>query len=102
MSRPRIQIIPHLNESELAHQYETCQNSKVKTYWLAIQLLSRSKEPLTVEQVAKELGFSTDWVRKLAGRYNRLGASGLSETYQQGRNKQMIRQFDSRSKSRFD
>ncbi|MBW4445261.1 MAG: hypothetical protein KME10_29645 [Plectolyngbya sp. WJT66-NPBG17] len=88
MSRPRIQIIPHLDESELAQCYETCENSKTKTYWLAIQLLSRSHEPMTVEQVAETLEFSTDWVRKLAGRYNRLGPSGLLENNHKGRKNQ--------------
>lgn len=102
MSRPRIQIAPHLDELELAQCYETCQNPKIKTYWLAIQLLSRSDEPMTVEQVAKKLEFSTDWVRKLAGRYNRLGPSGLSEDSHQIRKKQSVYRFYTNKKLQFD
>ena len=102
MSRPRIQILPHLDELELARYYETCQNPKTKTYWLAIQLLSRSDEPMTVEQVAKKLEFSTDWVRKLAGRYNRLGPAGLSENAHQIRKKQSVQGFHTIEKLQVD
>ncbi|MBD1847969.1 hypothetical protein H6F89_32275 [Cyanobacteria bacterium FACHB-63] len=102
MSRRRIQIYPHLDELELARCYEACQNPKIKIYWLTIQLLSRSDEPMTVEQVAKKLEFSTDWVRKLAGRYNRLGPSALSESNHQIRKKQPVRRFHTSEKLKFD
>lgn len=78
MSRPRIQIAPHLSRAELTQRYETCQNAKIKSYWQAIQLLSQQNPCLSVEQVANTVGFSTDWVRKLAHRYNRLGANGIA------------------------
>lgn len=81
MTRPRIQIIPHLNYAELIRRYETCEDPKTKTYWLAIQLLSQPETPLTVEQVAETLGFSADWVRKLARRYNRLGPVGIVHSH---------------------
>ena len=77
MSRPRIQILPHLTYTELVRCQEECQDCKTKNYWLAIQLLSQPDAPMTVEQVAEILGFSMDWVRKLAGRYNRLGPAAL-------------------------
>lgn len=77
MSRPRIQIISHLDYSELTRQYEECQDETVKNYWLAIQLLSHPETPLTVGQVAEVLGFSADWVRKVARRYNHLGPASL-------------------------
>jgi hypothetical protein len=77
MSRPRIQIAPQLEYSEITRRYEMCQHPKEKKYWLTIQLLSQPEEPMTVEQVAEVLGFSSDWVRKVARRYNRLGASAF-------------------------
>lgn len=80
MSRSRIRITPHLNYSELTQRYQGCLDPKRKNYWLAIQLLSHPDAPMTVEQVAEIIGFSTDWVRKLAGRYNRLGPEGLMES----------------------
>jgi hypothetical protein len=77
MSRPRIQITPHLSHVELTQHYDECQDSTVKAYWQVIQLLSQHDPNLSVEQVADIVGFSTDWVRKLAHRYNRLGSAGL-------------------------
>lgn len=78
MSRPRIQITPHLSDTALTQAYEACQEPKVKNYWQAILLLSQHDPYLSVEQVADTVGFSTDWVRKLAHRYNRLGAKGIT------------------------
>lgn len=78
MSRPRIQIAPYLSDAELTQRYETCQNTKVKGYWQAILLLSQQNPYLSVKQVADTVGFSADWVRKLAHRYNRLGAKGIA------------------------
>ncbi|MBD2096442.1 hypothetical protein H6F90_14990 [Trichocoleus sp. FACHB-591] len=82
MSRPRIQILPHLAHAELVRRQEECQDPKTKNYWLTIQLLSQPHIPMTVEQVAEILGFSTDWVRKLAGRYNRLGPVRFIDSHQ--------------------
>lgn len=82
MSRHRLQIIPHLDYAELTRRYEMCRSSKTKSYWLAIKLLSYSEEIMTVEQVAEAVGFSADWVRKLAHRYNRLGPVSLTASYQ--------------------
>ena len=79
MSRSRIQIAPHLNYYQLTQRYEQCLDPKKKNYWLAILLLSHPDIPMTVEQVAEVIGFSTDWIRKLAGRYNRLGPERLSD-----------------------
>jgi hypothetical protein len=78
MPRPRIKIAPHLDYAELTQRYETCDNPRVKNYWLAIQLLSDPDSPMLAEQVAQHMGCSVDWIRKLAGRYNRLGPSALS------------------------
>lgn len=78
MARPRIQIAPRLEYSEIIRYYKTCQHPKEKNYWLAIQLLSQPDHPMTVEQVVEILGFSTDWVRKVARRYNRLGTAAFN------------------------
>jgi hypothetical protein len=77
MTRPRIQIVPHLSWPELSQRYQACQDTQTKNHWLVIQLLSHPNLPMTVEQVAETIGFSQDWVRKLARRYNRLGPNGL-------------------------
>lgn len=69
--------------SELTRRYRRCRNVKERTRWLAIRLLSRPHNPMTVEQVADITGFSPDWVRKIARRYNRLGPEGLIDGHQQ-------------------
>lgn len=82
MCRPRLQIIPHLSYTELLKQYENCSDDKFKVYWLAIFLLTQPDPILSVEQVAETVQFSTDWVRKLAHRYNRFGPAALTGHFQ--------------------
>ncbi len=85
MCRPRLQIVPHLSHTELIKQYETCCDDRVKAYWLTICLLSQPDPVLSVEQVAETVQFSTDWVRKLAHRYNRFGPAALTGQFQRRR-----------------
>lgn len=85
MSRPRLQLIPHLTHTEIAQRYESCSDGKVRTYWLTIYLLSQTDPCLSVEEVAETVHFSTDWVRKLVHRYNRLGPDGIISNVQQYR-----------------
>lgn len=85
MSRSRIQILPHLTFAELTQRYQNCQNAKTENHWLAILLLSHPDTPLTVEQTAKQLGFSSDWIRKIVRRYNQLGAFSINNCHQQSK-----------------
>ncbi|MGH8002572.1 MAG: winged helix-turn-helix domain-containing protein [Brasilonema sp.] len=77
MPRTRIDIIPHLDYAELTQRYRRCRDVKERSRWLVIRLLSRPEKPMKVEQVAQITGFSPDWVRKIARRYNVLGAEGI-------------------------
>lgn len=83
MSRPRLKVTPHLSYPEITHHYETCCDDRVKTYWQTILLLSQKDPELSVEQVANIVQLSTDWVRKLVHRYNRLGPAGLTGQHPQ-------------------
>lgn len=85
MSRSRMRILPHLSFAELTQRYQECQNTKTENYWLAILLLSHPDTPLTVEQTAEQLGFSSDWIRKLVRRYNRFGAFSINSCHQQSK-----------------
>ncbi|MBL1178238.1 helix-turn-helix domain-containing protein [Pantanalinema sp. GBBB05] len=78
MSRPHLQVASHLSYTEITRQYETCCNDQIKTYWQMIRLLSQQDPCLSVKEVADRVQFSTDWVRKLVNRYNRLGPIGLT------------------------
>ena len=90
MSRPRLQVAAHLNRVEILQMYETCLDRRVKTYWLAIYLLTQDDPVLSVEQVAERVKLSKDWIRKLVHRYNRLGALGLTNTFRQTRKQKLI------------
>ena len=79
MPRPRIQIEPHLDYSELTRCYRSCQDGKERTRWPIIRLLSRPNNPMKVEQVAEITGMSADGIRKIARRYNLTGPDGLKD-----------------------
>lgn len=83
MSRPRLQVVSHLSYAELVQRYETCQDARTKAYWQTILLLSQQNPCLSVEEVATSMQFSTDWVRKIAHRYNQLGPTVFTENYRQ-------------------
>lgn len=78
MSRPRLQVAPYLSYAEIQKQYASCGDDRIKIYWQTILLLSQQDPALSVEEVAARVEFSTDWVRKLVNRYNRLGPAGLA------------------------
>ncbi|CAN1212869.1 helix-turn-helix domain-containing protein [Tumidithrix helvetica PCC 7403] len=90
MSRSRIQIVPHLDSSQLNQRYQDCQEPKKKNYWQIIRLLSRADMPMTTEQVAETMGVSTDWIRKLARRYNRLGPIAIADNHQHKYNRKSL------------
>ena len=89
MSRPRLQVATHLNRAEILQAYTTCADSRVKTYWLAIYLLTQDDPVLSIEQVAARVHLSKDWIRKLVHRYNRLGTLGLTNTFRQTRKQKL-------------
>ena len=90
MPRPHLQILPHLDHPELTQRYRECTDPRTKSHWLVIRLLSDLDTPMTVEQVAAILGFSPDWVRKLVGRYNRLGPEGFITNHRRNRSRKNI------------
>ena len=90
MSRPRLQVAAHLNRSEILQKYESCSDSRIKSYWLAIYLLTQDDPVLSIEQVAGRVNLSKDWIRKLVHRYNRLGVPGLANTIRQTRKHKLM------------
>jgi hypothetical protein len=68
MPRSRIQIKPYLNYSGLTKCYRSCHDGKERIRWLIIRLLSRTNNPMKVEQFAEITGMSTDGIRKIARR----------------------------------
>lgn len=67
----------HLSYNELTQHYRLCKDSREKTYWQLIWLMSNPEKPLSVKQAANTVGFCQRWARQLVHRYNNEGAKGL-------------------------
>jgi transposase len=79
MPHPRLEIKNHLKENEVKKRYLSCQNGVEKIHWQVIWLLAKKDNPLSTEEVSKVIGYSSDWVRKLARRYNEEGPDGIED-----------------------
>lgn len=79
VAHPSLKIAPHLTPSEVKLRYQSCTNAVEKTHWQVIWLLGKETSPLRSEEVAKVIGYSADWVRKLARRYNAEGPCGIED-----------------------
>src|SRR3712207_1690666 len=69
-------IQTHLTLHELETRYRTAKDPVVRSHWQAIWLLAQG---WTSAQVAAITGYTVNWVRTLARRYNHLGPAGLED-----------------------
>lgn len=72
----RIKIIPHLSVTELQAKYREAKNPVTIRQYQIIWLLASGKQ---TEEVAQTTGYSVQWIRELARRYNRSGIEGLGD-----------------------
>ena len=72
----RIEIIPHLSISELQLRYREAKNPVNRSQYQIIWLLASGKK---TQEVALATGYTVEWVRELARRYNRSGIEGLGD-----------------------
>ena len=79
MSHPHLKIQAHLSPSEVKSRYQNCLNAVEKIHWQAIWLLGKEDSPLNTEEVAKVIGYSPGWVRRIARRYNEEGPDGIED-----------------------
>lgn len=63
----RIELKPHLSTDELHARYRTSQEAVERARWQALWMLSQG---LGREEVARRMGYSAEWVRQVAARYN--------------------------------
>ena len=91
MAQKSLVIINHLSASELHKRYTKCKSSIEKTHWQIIWLLARKENPLISEEVAKIIGCTPDWVRKLARRYNAEGPLGLRDKRSENGNDPLLK-----------
>jgi transposase len=75
----RLAISPHLSLDALERRYRTAREPIGRTHWQIIWLLARGHPS---EQVAAVAGYTVNWVRRLAQRYNRHGPAGLGDRRQ--------------------
>jgi transposase len=72
----RICIAPHLDTEELRRRYRDCRDGTLKVRYQLVWLLAEGRP---AKEVAETVGFSAEWVRDLARRYNQLGPDGLRD-----------------------
>jgi transposase len=75
MPKP-LSIQTHLTLHELETRYRQAKDPVVRSHWQAIWLLAQG---WASTQVAAITGYTVNWVRTLARRYNHLGAAGLED-----------------------
>ena len=75
----RIEIVPHLRSTELQTKYRSAKNPVTRSQDQIIWLLASGKK---TEEVAIATGYTVQWVRELARRYNRSGIEGLGDRRQ--------------------
>jgi transposase len=72
----RLSIYPHLSLDALQRRYRSANEPVGRSHWQMIWLLARG---LPSEQVAVVTGYTVNWVRTLAQRYNQHGPAGLGD-----------------------
>jgi transposase len=72
----RLSIQAHLDVDELERHYRRAKDPVARSHWHIIWLLAQG---LASAQVAVVTGYTVNWIRTLARRYNQLGPAGLED-----------------------
>lgn len=64
----------HLTKQQLRRKYLSCQHSQEKKRWQALSLIA---EGGVANQVAKQLGMSSNWISETVHRYNEGGVEAV-------------------------
>ena len=72
----RLSIQAHLTVDELERRYRRAKDPVARSHWHTIWLLAQG---LASGQVAAVTGYTVNWIRTLARRYNQFGAAGLED-----------------------
>ena len=75
----RIKIFPYLSVTQLKAKYREATNPVTRTHYQILWLLASGQK---TEQVAQTTGYSVQWIRELARRYNRAGIKALGDRRQ--------------------
>jgi transposase len=71
-----IHLEPHLSTDEIEKRYRHARDGVERSQWQIIWLLAQGKESKEVQVVT---GYSLDWIRAIARRYNVEGAVGIAD-----------------------
>ncbi len=72
----RLKLQPHLSLEELEERYRKAKDPVARTHWQIVWQLAQGKP---TEVVAEATGYSTNWIRQLARRYNQSGPDGMGD-----------------------
>jgi transposase len=72
----RLSLQPHLALNELERRYRTAKELVARSHWQMVWLLAQGQ---SAEQVAAVTGYTANWVRTIAQRYNQHGPAGLGD-----------------------
>lgn len=73
----RITIAPHLPLEELESRYRKATDPVERSHYQILWLLAGGKKS---ERVAEVTGYSLEWIRTVARRYNQLGAEAVGDS----------------------
>ena len=77
MKNTKHRVSLHFPIAVLKQRYLDCQCPRERTHWHIIWLLADTEDPRTPSEVAKIVGCTADWVRKLLKRYNAEGEQAM-------------------------
>ncbi len=72
----RLSIYGHLSVNDVERRYRGAKDPVARSHWHIIWLLAQGRAS---EQVAIVTGYSVNWIRTLARRYNQHGSMGLGD-----------------------
>lgn len=72
----RLKLLEHLSLSELEHRHRHARDPVERSQWQILWLLARGTPS---EQVAQVTGYSLNWIRRIAQRYNAAGPAGVQD-----------------------
>lgn len=72
----RLSIQAHLGVDELATHYRRAKDPVARSHWQVVWLLAQG---LASAQVAAVTGYTVNWIRTIARRYNQRGPAGLED-----------------------
>ncbi len=77
MSMPkRLSLKEHLGNEELERRYREAKDPVLRSHYQIVWLLSRGR---TTREVVEATGYSPNWIRQVARRYNEGGPEGLGD-----------------------